>query len=111
MLTLAIGASAQFYVTGDDPGRLKWYSIDTENYRIIYAEGNDSLARVYGHNLETVRPDVQRTAGYQAGGPGRKRMPVVLHSWNSANGSVAWAPKRMDLFTIPSAYNPEPNPW
>ena len=111
MLTLAIGASAQFYVTGDDPGRLKWYSIDTENYRIIYAEGNDSLARVYGHNLETVRPDVQRTAGYQAGGPGRKRMPVVLHSWNSANGSVAWAPKRMDLFTIPSAYNPEPIPW
>ena len=111
MLTLAIGASAQFYVTGDDPGRLRWYSVQTENYRIIYSEGNDSLARVYGRNLEAFRPDVQRTAGYQAGGPGRKRMPVVLHSWNSANGSVAWAPKRMDLFTIPSAYNPEPVPW
>lgn len=111
MLLLAIGASAQFYVTGDDPGRLKWYSVDTDNFRIIYPEGNDSLAMVYGRNLEYFRPDVGRTSGYQAGGPGRLRMPVVLHSWNTSNGSVAWAPKRMDLFSIPSAYNPEPIPW
>lgn len=111
MLLLAIGASAQFYVTGDDPGRLRWYSLDTDNFRIIYPEGNDSLARVYGRNLEYFRPDVGRTTGYQAGGPGKLRMPVVLHAWNTSNGSVAWAPKRMDLFSIPSAYNPEPIPW
>ena len=110
-LFIAAGASAQFYATGDDPGRLKWYSMDTDNFRIIYPEGNDSLARVYGRNLEIFRPDVGRTTGYRAGGPGKLRMPVVLHSWNTANGSVAWAPKRMDLFTIPSAYNPEPIPW
>ena len=110
-LFIAAGASAQFYATGDDPGRLKWYSMDTDNFRIIYPEGNDSLARVYGRNLENFRPDVSRTTGYRAGGPGKLRMPVVLHSWNTANGSVAWAPKRMDLFTIPSAYNPEPIPW
>lgn len=111
MLMLAAVASAQFYVTGDDPGRLKWYSVDTDNFTIIYPEGNDSLARVYGRNLELFRPDVQRTGGYPAGGPGKLRMPVVLHSWNTSNGSVAWAPKRMDLFTIPTAYNPEPMPW
>ena len=35
----------------------------------------------------------------------------MLHAWNTSNGSVAWAPKRMDLFSIPSAYNPEPIPW
>lgn len=111
MLLLAIGASAQFYVTGDDPGRLKWYYTDTENFRIIYPEGNDSLAKVYGGNLEKFRPVVGKTTGYQAGGPGRLRMPVMMHSWNTSNGSVAWAPKRMDLFTIPSAYEPEPMPW
>lgn len=111
MLLLAVGASAQFYVTGDDPGRLRWYSLDTDNFRIIYPEGNDSLARVYGRNLEIFRPDVGRTSGYQAGGPGKLRMPVVLHAWNTSNGSVAWAPKRMDLFSIPSAYDPEPLPW
>ena len=45
-LFITAGASAQFYATGDDPGRLKWYSMDTDNFRIIYPEGNDSLARV-----------------------------------------------------------------
>lgn len=111
MALLPLGAWAQFYVTGDDPGRLRWYSMDTDNFRIIYPEGNDSLAKVYGGNLEKYRIPVSRTSGYLPGGPGKLRMPVVLHSWNTSNGSVAWAPKRMDLFTIPSAYDPEPIPW
>lgn len=111
MMVLPLAAGAQFYVTGDDPGRLKWYSMDTPDFRIIYPEGNDSLARVYGKNLERFRVPVSRTSGYLPGGPDRKRMPVVLHTWNTSNGSVAWAPKRMDLFAIPSAYDPEPLPW
>ncbi len=111
LLLLPMLAGAQFYVTGDDPGRLKWYSMNTDNFRIIYPEGNDSLAKVYGGNLEKYRRPVSRTSGYLPGGPGKLRMPVVLHTWNTSNGSVAWAPKRMDLFTIPSAYDPEALPW
>lgn len=103
--------SAQFYVTGDDPGRLRWYNIETDNYSIIYPEGADSLARVYGRNLEKFRTPVSRTIGYLPSGGRRHRMPVVMHAYNTANGSVAWAPARMDLFTIPSAYEPEPMPW
>lgn len=110
-LLLTLSASAQFYVTGDDPGHLKWYSIDSDNFRIIYPEGNDSLARVYGQKLEHFRPIESLTSGYNAGGQGKHRMPVVLHSWNTSNGSVAWAPRRMDLFGIPSAYEPEALPW
>ena len=110
-ILIPLYASAQFYVTGDDPGRLKWYSIDTEHYRLIYPEGTDSLARVYGMNLERYRIPVSRSSGYLPSGPGQSKMPVVLHAWNSSNGSVAWAPRRMDLFPIPSAYSPEPLPW
>ena len=104
---LPIGLGAQFYVTGDDPGRVKWYTIDTDNFSIIYPEGTDSLARSYGYKLEKYRIPVSRSTGYLNSG----RMPVVLHAYNDANGSVAWAPKRMDMFTIPSAYEPEPIPW
>ena len=111
IIFLPLTASAQFYVTGDDPGRLRWNYIDTDNFRIIYPQGSDSLARVYGTNLEKYRIPVSRSSGYTPGGTGRLRMPVVLHAWNSSNGSVAWAPKRMDLFTIPSAYAPEALPW
>ena len=98
---------AQFYVTGDDPGRLKWNILETDNFSLIYPMGADSLARDYGYKLEKFRIPVSRTTGYLHKG----RMPVVMHTYNTSNGSVAWAPKRMDLFTIPSAYDPEPMPW
>ena len=105
-------ARAQFYTTGDDPGSLKWYRIRTENYSIIYPEGMDSLARVYALNLEKYRIPVGRTAGYLPGELSRGRMPVILHAHNAnSNGIVVWAPKRMELYTSPSAYSPEPMPW
>ena len=110
-LLLPIMASAQFFVTGDDPGKLRWNYIDTESYRIIYPQGSDSLAKVYGRKLEKYKVPVSRTSGYITGEGDGKIMPVVLHAFNDANGSVAWAPKRMDLFSIPSAYEPVAMPW
>ena len=104
---LSVSLKAQFYVTGDDPGRVRWNIMDTDHYSLIYPEGTDSLAREYGYRLEKYRIPVSRTTGYLNKG----RMPVVMHAYNAANGSVAWAPKRMDLFTIPSPYAPEPMPW
>ncbi len=103
---------AQFYVTGDDPGRLKWNSIESENYRIIYPKGLDSLAKVYGRNLEIYRIPLSRSIGHLPSGGFGKKMPVVLHPYNAvSNGSVAWAPKRMDLYTIPPASASEATPW
>lgn len=104
-------ASAQFYVTGDDPGNLRWWSIRTDSYEVIYPEGADSLARIYAQKLEKFKIPVSRTSGYITGEGDGKIMPVVMHAYNTSNGSVAWAPKRMDLFTVPSAYSPEPFPW
>ena len=106
-----LSASAQFFVTGDDPGKLRWNYMDTESYRIIYPKGTDSLARLYGRQLEKYKIPVSRTSGYMTGEGDGKIMPVVIHAYNDANGSVAWSPKRMDMFTIPSAYDPEPLPW
>ncbi|MBR5836466.1 MAG: hypothetical protein IKY66_09935 [Bacteroidales bacterium] len=106
-LLLPVCLNAQFYLTGDDPGRVKWYTVETDNFSIIYPEGTDSLAREYGYSLEKFRKPVSRSTGYLNKG----KMPVVMHAYNDANGSVAWAPKRMDLFTIPSPYAPEPMPW
>ena len=111
LLLLSMTASAQFYVTGDDPGKLKWNYMDTESYRVIYPQGADSLAKVYSRKLEKYKIPISRTSGYMTGDGDGKIMPVVMHAYNDANGSVSWAPKRMDLFNIPSAYSPEPMPW
>ena len=104
-------ASAQFVVTGDDPGKLKWNYIDTESYRIIYPVGTDSLARVYAKKLEIYKVPVSRTTDFITGEGDGKIMPVILHPYKDANGSVAWMPRRMDLYTVPSAYEPAPLPW
>ena len=52
LIFIPFTASAQFFVTGDDPGRLRWNYMDTESYRVIYPQGSDSLARVYARKLE-----------------------------------------------------------
>ena len=111
LLLATYSASAQFFVTGDDPGGLKWNYIDTRSYRIIYPSQSDSLARVYARKLETFKIPVSRTTGYTVGQGDGKLMPVMLHTHNGSNGSVAWAPKRMDFYTLPSAYDVEPLPW
>ena len=110
-LILPFVASAQFYVTGDDPGKLRWNYIDTDSYRVIYPAESDSLAHVYARKLEKFKIPVSRTTGYVTGEGDGRLMPVVLHTYNGSNGSVAWAPKRMDLFTLPSAHDVDPMPW
>lgn len=111
-LLLSLSAGAQFYMDGGDPGKLRWYSIESDNYKIIYPEGLDSLARVYGGQLERYRIPVSRSSGLVPGGSYRTKTPVVLHAWSAtSNGSVVWAPKRMELYTTPEAYSPEPVPW
>ena len=102
LLLLPLVAQAQFFTAGDDPGCRRWYSIESENYRIIYPRGLDSLARVYAREMERFRKPVGLTSGYLPGECIRGKMPVVLHAYNSvSNGSVAWAPKRMDAYTMP----------
>ncbi len=103
---------AQFYTAGDDPGSVKWYKTETSSYRIIYPEGLDSLARIYGGKLEHYRKAVGRSSGFAPGEHTGGKLPVVLHAFNAnSNGSVAWAPKRMDLFTSPQPYAAEAMPW
>ncbi len=104
--------SAQFYSDGTEPARLRWYSRETAHYRLIYPEGTDSLARVYGRYLEQYREPLGATVGYLPGQMYRRKTPVVLHAWSViSNGSVAWAPMRMDLHTLPDAYSPWPISW
>ena len=103
---------AQFSLSGSDPGYARWMSVDSPNFRIIYPVGEDSLAKVYGSWLEKARNSVSWSSGMRIGEYYKRRMPVVLHSFNPvSNASVAWAPKRMDIFTTPDPFAPTPIVW
>ena len=111
LLVQGTEAASQFYRNGEDPfGR--WSEAGTEHFRVIYPEGLDSLGRTYLLDLEKWRPVVGRSAGMAPGSLQWGRTPVILHAHNPySNGSVAWAPKRMDLYTHPEPYGTLPLSW
>ena len=105
-------SSAQFSLTGSDPAAVRWRQMETENFRVIFPKGEDSLARVYGTELEQARLRIAGSSGYLIGQSYKGRMPVVLHSrYVLPNASVTWAPKRMDIFTVNDPYEPTAMPW
>ena len=105
-------AHAQFYTMGADPGGLRWNSIDTPRYRLIYPRGLDSLARVYAVALEQAAAPVGGSLGFTPNDAYRTRMPVVLHTASAqANGQVTWTPRRLELLTTPDAFVFDATPW
>lgn len=112
LFALSWGARAQFYNNGEDPARFRWFSVESAHYRVIYPSGADSLARNYARLLEQYRVATGRSIGYIPGEKTRRKMPVVLHTHTPySNGSVSWAPTRMDLYTLPNHYGSDPAPW
>lgn len=112
VLLSVVPAAAQFYTAGNEPAGVRWRQITTQDYKLIYPEGLDSLARVYASNLERVKIPVGTTAGYTPNRCFKKPLPVILHPWETAsNGMVMWGPKRMELITTPDFKAPLPVPW
>ena len=111
-LCLSPKAAAQFYTSSCEPIRVKWMSVESANYRIIYPQGLDSLSRVYASCLESAVGPVSSTVGFSPNQLFKKPLPVVLHAYNSvSNGMVAWTPRRMELNTLPQARALDALPW
>ena len=107
-----MAAKAQFYSLGDDPGRLRWRTFETPHYRIVYPRGSDSLALVCGNEFEKYVQAEAISSGMTLKDGKKRKFPLLIHVWNGiSNAAVTWAPKRLDIFTLPSVYDPEPMPW
>lgn len=112
MMFMALSVRAQFSVSSNDASSLKWMSIESPYFRVIYPRGCDSLARVYLYQLDRYRPMVGRSLGMASGDFYRKPLPVLLHTQNlRSNGMVTWAPARVELNTVPEWTNPSAMPW
>ena len=107
MILFCTSANGQFYLTGEDPSGVRWDVIKSSNYKVIYPRGLDSMALRYANLLESYRPYVM--AGVLAD---PRPIPVLLHSFSvQSNGMVTWAPKRVELYTMPPANNLYPQRW
>lgn len=113
ILPLCAHAQIQlFSTTGNDPGRLRWSTFQTGDYQLIYPRGLDSLATVYGTLLQQYSVPLSASSGFRPNEMFHRPMPVILHPYAGiSNGMVAWAPRRMDIFTLPDVSGMTPVPW
>lgn len=107
IILTAFPAKAQYYTLGTDPASARWKQLATKNYQFIYPEETDSLARVYAYLFELNRANTMRGLKIDP-----QRIPIILHPYLSrTNGEVVWAPKRVELMTMPPYDDSYPQPW
>ncbi|NOU60643.1 hypothetical protein [Marinifilum caeruleilacunae] len=98
---LSLIGYSQYFNTGQDPASIKWKQIKTDDFQIIFPQESEEKARYVAALFEDLM---------EKGGESLQRKPkrfsVVLHTHSStSNGLVAWAPKRIELYTTSSADN------
>ena len=97
---------AQFYNTGQDPAQVKWNQINTENFQVIFQKDFEKQAQHIAKTLEFYYAKVSSSLQNKP-----KKISVIMHNQTIAsNGYVAWAPKRVELYTTPSP-SMYPDPW
>lgn len=112
LLVFGANMRAQFYLSGTDPASVKWNSISSDSFEIIYPRQYPALSRLYLSELEKYKRAVSLSTGMVASQYGRSPIPVLLHCYNSAsNGKVVWAPSRMEFYTLPQFNDASPMPW
>ena len=97
LLALSVPAVAQYYQTGSAPAGTRWARIRSAHFDMIYPVEIDSLAREYVYSFEKTR--TATLTGLHIDPP---RMPMILQPYDMySNGMVAWAPRRIELYTTP----------
>lgn len=86
----------QYVDFGQDPAYLRWKQIKTENFQLIYPDFFEENAQKMA-NIYTTLYKHANTLGHRA-----EKISMVIHpDGGISNGSVAWAPKRSDLYATP----------
>lgn len=98
----AASVYAQFPVLDQEPATKKWYQANTPHFRLIYQEGNDSLALGLATKLQSLYTPVSASLGASP-----RKISVVLRSQTTIpNGFVRLAPRKSEFFSMPpQGYN------
>ena len=81
-----------------NPPSLKWYQINTPNFRVLYPEGFEAQAQRMANTFETIREPEARTIGTLP-----KKISVILQNQSTvSNGFVSMMPRRSEFYAMPS---------
>ena len=97
LLTAILPVRAQYVLSGTAPAGTRWSQIKGTHFDLIYPSEIDSLAREYLYLFEKTR--TATLTGLHIDTP---HMPIILQPYDMySNGMVAWAPRRLELYTTP----------
>lgn len=92
-----------FLVSGQDvlennPPRIKWYQVNTPNFRILFPEGFNPQAQRIATLFEKIHKPEARTLGSTPA-----RISVIVQNQSSvSNGFVSYLPRRSELYAMPT---------
>lgn len=90
-------ANGQQLIFDQEPASTSWKQVNTSNFKVIYSEGNDSLAIGLAKRLQSWRQPISSSLSAYP-----RKLSVVLRSRTTrSNGFVALAPRRSEFFTMP----------
>ncbi|MBI9033255.1 MAG: hypothetical protein JEZ03_02175, partial [Bacteroidales bacterium] len=90
-------SQAQYFSGGTDPSSLKWRTIETVHYKIIFPESFENQAQFLANKMEYALSLLANDFNISP-----KKIPLIIHTQTiTPNAFVAWAPKRMEFFTTP----------
>ncbi len=80
---------------------IKWYQINTTNFKILYPKGFEFQAQRMANTLEHIHAPEAATLGVRP-----KKIAVVLQNQTAvSNGFVAFSPRRSEFYTMPAQDN------
>jgi hypothetical protein len=94
----SIQAFGQYYTSGSDPARLKWRQIKTPTVRLVFEQNFEREALRLAAFMDSVAPLVSAGLNHKP-----KRINMLVHNQTGySNGFVSWAPKRVELYSVPN---------
>nr|WP_320119097.1 hypothetical protein [uncultured Marinifilum sp.] len=98
---MVVSGYSQYFDTGQDPASIKWKQINTSNFQIIFPQESEHKARYVAAIFEDLLNKGGKNLGHKP-----KKFSLIMHTHSAtSNGMVAWAPKRMEMFTTSSQDN------
>jgi hypothetical protein len=89
----------QHPVLENNPTSIKWYQVNTPNFRVIFPKGFDEQGQRIANTLEHIREAEAKSLG--ASHP--RKISVILQNQSSvSNGFVSVMPRRSEFYTMPS---------
>ncbi len=97
LICTTAGFSQSTTVLENNPS-LKWYQINTPNFKIIYPKGFEEQANRMANTMEHIRTPEANTMGEEP-----RKISVVLQNQSSvSNAFVSITPRRSEFYTMPS---------